>query len=81
MAATLATAAQAVKSWIEQNARPILANVADGRRRAHDAAWHQAVECGCWSMNYWKSSSGNIVTRFSTKKLSNDGWQHKCIKV
>jgi transposase InsO family protein len=35
---------QAVKDWIERTTRHILTNVADGSRRAHDAAWRQAVE-------------------------------------
>ena len=35
---------QAIKSWIEQTTRLILTNVENGNRRAHDAAWRQAVE-------------------------------------
>ena len=33
-----------VKSWIENYTRTILLNVRAGSRRAHDAAWRQAVE-------------------------------------
>ena len=67
---------QAVKGWIENYTQTILLNMRAGSRRAHAAAWRQAVEAWLLEHDFFEVLQPKSVTPFSMQMISNDGWPH-----